>query len=198
MIPRINSRSFAGLLAAIPFLFGACVTHIKTDVTQNPPPAEKFSAFTRFELAKIGLAPPYAGQAPNERALVKIQQNVSLKMTPILAAWNAASASSGRTLVIEPRITEIKFISVGSRIMAGALAGSSAVILRAKITDKETSAVIATPEFFARASAMGGNWSLGATDNIMLVRIANRLTDYLLANYGVAVGGPTGAEPPAK
>jgi hypothetical protein len=29
----------------------------------------------------------------------------------------------------------------------------------------------------------------------MLVRIANRLSDYLLANYGQAVGGVTGAEP---
>ena len=31
------------------------------------------------------------------------------------------------------------------------------------------------------------------TDNARLVRIANRLTDSLLANYSAAVGGPTGA-----
>jgi hypothetical protein len=42
---------------------------------------------------------------------------------------------------------------------------------------------------------MGGAWTFGSTDNAMLVRIANRLTDYLAANYASPVGGPTGAEP---
>ena len=42
---------------------------------------------------------------------------------------------------------------------------------------------------------MGGAFSLGGADNAMLVRIANRLTDYLQANFSQAVGGPTGAEP---
>jgi hypothetical protein len=196
----LPSRLWSLPLTVLALALTGCITHIKSDVTQNPPPAEKFSAFSRFELAAITLPPPYAGQAPNERALVKIQQNVSFKMTPQLEAWNASGAppSPARTLLIQPSIAEIKFISVGSRVMAGALAGSSAVILRARITDKETGAVIATPEFYARASAMGGNWSLGATDNMMLVRIADRLTDYLKANYTAAVGGPSGAEPPKK
>lgn len=193
----MRSRFLALLLALLPLFLGACVTHIKPTVVQNPPPAEKFSGFNHFELSKIVLPPPYAGQAPNERALIKIQENVSLKMTPALAGWNATGASAApvRTLRIEPTITEIKFISVGSRLMAGPIPGSSAVILRARITDKETGAVIAYPEFYARANAMGGNWSLGTTDNMMLVRVADRLTAYLLANYPAAVGGPSGADP---
>ncbi len=55
--------------------------------------------------------------------------------------------------------------------------------------------MIAEPIFYARAAAMSGAYSLGGADNAMLVRIANRLSDYLLANYGQAVGGVTGAEP---
>src|SRR5882757_7559490 len=88
----MRSRFLALLLTLLPLLFGACVTHIKPTVVQNPPPAEKFSAFNHFELSKVVLPPPYAGQAPNERALIKIQENVSLKMTPALAGWNAAGA----------------------------------------------------------------------------------------------------------
>lgn len=184
------------LLLAI-WLVGGCATQIKTDVTQNPAPAERFSQFTRFEMAKITLVPPYAGQEANEKALLKIQENVDLKMTPALATWNGAAAAGAatRTLRIEPVIPEIKFINATSRVFAGALAGSSAVILRVRITEKETGKVIAEPEFYARAAAMGGAYSLGTTDNVMLVRIAGRLTDYLLANYSQAVGGPTGAEP---
>jgi len=46
---------------------------------------------------------------------------------------------------------------------------------------------IANPEFFQRAAAMGGNYSLGATDNDMIARVATR---YLEENYAQAVGGP--------
>ena len=178
-------------------LLGGCVTHITTDITQNPPPAEKFAGFTRFELAKVALVAPYAGHEANESALVKIQENVSLKTDPLLQGWNAAGATVTpvRTLVITPVVTEIKFIRVGIRILAGALPGSSAVILRATITEKETGQAIASPLFFARAAAMGGRWTFGVTDNLMLTRVADRFTDYLAANYGAAVGGPTGAEP---
>lgn len=199
-MPTSFRHLFAFAIAAVALLSG-CATHIKTDIVQNPPPAEKFSAYTKFELAKLTMVPPYAGQAPNERAMVKIQENVDLKMKPLLEAWNqrGASVSPARTLVITPVITEIKFISGGKRALAGAMAGSSAVIIVAKITDKETGAVVGNPTFYARAAAMGGAWTFGSTDNVMLTRIAGRLTNYLEANYPAAVGGPSGAvDPEAK
>ena len=54
--------------------------------------------------------------------------------------------------------------------------------------------MLAQPEFFQRAAAMGGAWSIGGTDNGMLERIATIAQDYLVRNYDQAVGGPTGAE----
>jgi hypothetical protein len=192
---HLHPTAIALVIAAA--CLGGCVTHITTAVLQNPPPAEKFSAFTRFELARITLVPPYAGQEANERALVKIQENLSLKSDPLLAHWNEAGATAApvRTLVVTPVVTEIKFISGGSRFWAGALAGSSAVILKARITEKETGREVAAPLFYARAAAMGGAWTFGATDNLMLARVADRLSDYLAANYTAAVGGPTGQDP---
>ena len=185
------------LLAAPGMSFAGCATQIKTSVAQNPPPAEPIANFFRIELGRVRMLPPYAGQAPNEAALVKIQENVSARMDPALADWNRRTESpgAGRTLVIDPVIEEIKFISGAKRFRAGAYAGSSAVILRATLTEKETGRLVAAPMFYAKAAAMGGAWSFGGTDNAMLVRIANRLTDYLLANFDAAVGGPTGAEP---
>jgi hypothetical protein len=190
-----NIRSTLFLLAAVLFA-GGCVTHIKTDVLQNPPPAEKFANFSRFELSNIALVPPYAGQEANEKALVKIQQNLSLRTTPMLEGWSREKAGAApRTLLIEPTVTEIKFINATSRVWAGALAGSSAVILRVKITEKESGRVVAEPHFYARAAAYSGAFSIGAADNAMLIRVANRVADYLQANFTEAVGGRTGAEP---
>jgi hypothetical protein len=190
-------RLLSSLLLAATFLCGGCATNIKTQDTQNPPPAEKFSNFSRFEMPRIALAPAFAGQEANEKALIKIQENVDLRMNPLLTAWNGRTPSAGasRTLLIEPTVTEIKFINATSRVWAGAMAGSSAVILRVKLSEKETGKVIAEPHFYARAAAYSGAFSLGGADNAMLVRVANRLSDYLQGNFDQAVGGVTGAEP---
>ncbi len=183
-------------LLCLAALAAGCATQIKTSVVDNPPPSEKFSNFARIEMEPLRLVPPYAGQGANETALLKIQENLDLRMKPALQGWNAAEAAAeARTLRIVPVVEEIKFISGGNRFWAGAMAGSSAVKVRVRITDKASGALVAEPEFYARAAAMGGAWSVGGTDNAMLVRIANRLSDYLIANHPAAVGGPTGAEP---
>lgn len=197
----MNSRlilkrlSLLGLLAIASFFTG-CATNIAPTLLQNPPPAEKLSSFTNFELQPITMLAPYAGQESNERAAKKIQENFSLRVDPLIRTWNEAGASSAtkRTLVIKPVITEIKFIGGGARFWAGALAGSSAVIAHVDLIDKETGKRIANPEFYARAAAMAGAWTFGSTDNVMLVRIANRMADYLSLNYAAAVGSPTGAD----
>lgn len=194
ILPRSLLLPFFALFA---LLATGCVTNIKTDVLNNPPPAEKFSNFNRFEIGRITLVPPYAGQEANEKALVKIQENLDLRATPLLASWNEKGAAStpARTLVITPVVTEVKFIGAGTRVWVGGFAGSSAVILRVEITEKETGKVVANPHFYARAAAISGAWSFGAADNAMLVRVANRLSDYLEGNYSQAVGGRTGQDP---
>lgn len=196
-MPRLIKSLLLPLFAVFALLVTGCVTNIKTDLLNNPPPAEKFANFNRFEITKITLVPPYAGQDANEVALVKIQQNLDARMKPLLAKWNTAGAAAtpARTLLIEPVATEIKFISGGKRFFAGAMAGSSAVILKVKITEKETGKVIGEPLFYARAAAYAGAFSVGGADNAMLVRIANRLSDYVEGNYNEAVGGRTGQEP---
>jgi hypothetical protein len=195
----MNLRPLALLSSSLLVLSG-CVNHIHTDITQNPPPAERFADFSHFEMAKVDLVAPFAGQTANEKALVKIQENVSAAMEPVLAEWNRTGATNagGKTLIIEPTVTDIRFIRIGVRLLTGWMSGSSAVILRAKITEKESGKIIATPEFYAQAYAMAGEISFGVADNVMLVRVSKRLTDYLQSNFAQAVGGPSGAEPPAK
>ena len=185
----------AGAMAAL-LLLSACATHIKSNIQTNPPPAEPLMNFTAYEMQPATLAPAFATQGPNQKALVKIQENLSAGMNPTLANWNAAGAAKGgakRTLLIVPLVKEIKFVGGASRFWVGAMAGSSAVILDVTITEKETGKVIATPEFYDVGKAMSGGWSMGTTDNLMLVNIANRVTEYLIKNYSTAVGGPSGA-----
>ncbi|MEO6992424.1 MAG: hypothetical protein ABI273_02235 [Lacunisphaera sp.] len=191
---RLKIQRYLSL--ALTLLLAGCVTHITTDVTENPPPTEKFSDFSQIYLQPVTVVAPYKGQEANEKALVKIQENITATMTPLLAKWNEArsTATAPRTLVITPVITEIKFINATARVWSGAFSGSSAVILKVQISEKESGHIIAEPIFYARAAAMGGAWTFGTTDNLMLTRIAERFTDYLANNYASAVGGPTGQD----
>ena len=189
-------RGGARLLAllATSLLLSACVTKIKPTVTWNPPPDTALSGFSKYELRPVQLAPSVERKNSVEKAMVKIQENVDHKLVPLLGRWTLAAEEGGQTLVIEPRVEELKFVGGGKRFLVGWMAGSSAVRFTLTLRTEPGGEVIATPEFFQRAAAYGGMWSMGGTDNAMLVRVSTVLQEYLERNYDEAIGGPTGLE----
>lgn len=171
---------------------GNVVSYIEPKNATNPPPAKPFNQFQRFEVRPITMDAPYAGQDANEVAKGSIQANLDERITPVLADWNGKPAGNApHTLVIEPHIEHVKFISGGRRFWAGAMAGGSAVLMTVKFTDATTGEVVAQPEFYQHANKMGAAWSFGATDKAMLVRVAGMITNYVRNNYDTAVGGST-------
>ncbi len=168
---------------------------IEASSPTNPAPAEALSAFQRFEVVPLAMGAPWAGQAANEAAKTNLQANLDERLGPWLAEVNAgADADAGRVLRIEPYIGGIRFITGGKRVFAGAFAGKSRVLLRLRLVDVATGAVIAEPEFYQHAAGMAGAYSFGGADKAMLERVATLAADYLRANHAAAVGGPTGAE----
>ncbi|MFZ6657759.1 hypothetical protein [Undibacterium sp. TJN19] len=132
------------------------------------------------------------GYAGDMSGLTKINENIQKDMASYVDTWNKRP-DNGRTLIIEPIVEEMQFKHGAKRILLGPLAGSSGVLLRLKITDA-TGVTIASPEFFQRAGAMAAGFIFGVHDNLMLTRVANLATDYIIANYTTAKGGPTGAD----
>lgn len=176
------------LIFAAAFL-SACATNIHPTVASNPPPTRALSTFGMFEIKPLTVD----DSVKEPDAVAKIREVCGSRLGDLIAGWNRGK---GATLVIEPRIRELKFVSGANRVFAGAMAGSSAVRITAKLYDKSSGAVIAEPEFYQRASAWSGSFTYGAQDNDMLRRICTVAEDYLRRNYVQAVGGPTGSEPP--
>ncbi|MBN2717041.1 MAG: hypothetical protein JXX14_14415 [Deltaproteobacteria bacterium] len=163
--------------------------------TANPPPTVPFSSFRYFKLMPVTIAPQYADHQANQRAHRKIEENLNAHFSGMLQSWNTAVRQAPyQTLVIEPKIVEIKFISGGARFMAGAMAGSSVVVMHVDYRDEASGNVISHAEFYQKANAMGGSYSMGATDNDMLRRIADLVAEFTRNNFSQAIGGPTGAE----
>lgn len=168
---------------------------VQASSTRNPAPAEAFSAFDRFEVARITMGEPWAGQKANEAALVNLQAALDERTTPWLAEVNAPTdATSPRLLRIEPYVAGIRYITGGKRVFAGAFAGKSRVLLKLRIVDAATGAVVAEPEFYQHAAGMAGAYSFGGADKAMLERVATLAVDYLRANHAAPTGGPTGWE----
>ncbi|MFZ6758558.1 hypothetical protein ACO0K9_15250 [Undibacterium sp. Ji50W] len=170
-------------------LLQGCATSVKATSMQNPPPSEAFSGFGRIRVQPVVFRPGYDG---DKSGLVKINQNIQEDLASSLANWNMRP-DNGRVLIIEPVIEEMEFKHGVKRVMLGPLAGSSGVLMRMKITDGNGK-VVALPEFFQRANAMAAGFVFGVHDNLMLTRVANLASRYIMDNYSSAIGGQTGAD----
>ena len=164
--------------------------------SENPPPKEALNKFNRFEMEPISIGAPFAGQKGNEVAKQKLQANLDLRANPLLAEWNAMPAGEApRILKIQPSIRYIRFITGGKRFFAGAFAGGSSILVNVNLVDAASGEVIASPEFYQHANAMGAAYSFGGTDKAMLIRVSNMATEYLRNNYSQAVGGSVSVAP---
>ncbi len=93
-----------------------------------------------------------------------------------------AAAGFGQGLLIEPDLVALKKVGTAERIWVGPMAGSSAVLLRLRFTDAHTKVVLAEPVFYSKASAWGGAFSFGASDNAMLSRLTSDACQYSRRN----------------
>jgi hypothetical protein len=188
----MNNKRRTVLLASAVLAAGlmqGCATKIKASSTDNPPPSKPFSAYSRIEVKPVVFKAGYQGDAAG---LAKIDENLKKDLAPKLSQWNSRAAN-GNTLVVEPVVEEMSFKHGAKRVLLGPLVGSSGVLMRVTFRDNKGN-VIATPEFFQRTAAFSGGYSFGVMDNMMLTRVANLASGYIIANYDKAVGGPTGAD----
>ena len=166
-------------------LSASCATHIRKPEGPPPPPSVKFTQFDSAILKHVEIAPQLADSGANQKAVKKIDEHLQTKMKyvfPDVQEPGTSAPAKGRTLTISPYVSDIKFIGGGARFWAGAMAGSSAVLMKVTYTDSDGH-VIADPEFYADANAFAGAFSIGATDNLMLDRIADDIVNYTKLNH---------------
>ncbi|MCS0587733.1 hypothetical protein ACFQ09_00960 [Massilia norwichensis] len=170
-------------------LMQGCATRIKAASTDNPPPSKAFSAYSRIVVKPVVFREGYHG---SQAGLAKIEENLRKDLGEKAEQWNNRP-NDGSVLTVEPVVEELSFKRIATRVFLGPLAGSSGVLMRVSFRDQNGN-VIANPEFFQRTAAFSGGFTLGVTDNLMLTRVANLASGYIIANYDKAVGGPTGAD----
>lgn len=181
----VSSRNLFLSLFMVLGLMG-CATHI-TKPAEPPQPAKiKLGSFPAVYMKDVSISDAFAESGANQKALNKINEIMfnNMKMTfPNLQKLSASSEKTAKSgLIIQPHIKEIKFIGGAARFWAGAMAGSSAVLLQTTFIDSKDNSIIANPEFYRAAGAYAGAWSMGGADNRMLEDIANDVVQYASYN----------------
>ncbi|MFH1146916.1 MAG: hypothetical protein V1736_04335 [Pseudomonadota bacterium] len=183
------TRAISRLLFAtvlVTFLASGCATRICAPKSPNQPVKTKLSEFDAVVLSPSVILEPYSQGEMNRRATRKIDENITLRLKEIfpklVTGENAEEAPGGRVLKIEPIVEEIKFINAAARVWVGPLAGSSAVRMKVIYRDLSTGEIIADPSFFKKGNAMAGTFTVGTTDNMMLVQITDQIAAFTTDN----------------
>lgn len=162
---------------------------------QNPPPAVALSTFDRFEVVPLTLAEGLDAHRGNVVAQRYLQVDLDERVPQLVEPRNTDTAT--RTLVIQPQISDIRFITGGKRLVFGGFAGKSWAVLKMRLIDKATGDVVAEPQFLQHANSILAGYSLGAADKLMLARLADMAAAYLKNNFDRPVGGAVAiAAPP--
>jgi hypothetical protein len=182
------------LAATLGLACGSSAAFNEPTVKTNPPPTELLAEFAEVELAPMTIGPNAAGQDDDGRVLAKVDELLRTRTQHFVTNWgkDAASPPKFGKLRISPEITELRFVTRGQRIWAGAMYGNSAIVAQVSFLHVDSDTVVAQPIFFVRATAMGGSY--GAQDAAMLERVAEMMADYIFDNYDRQVGSPTGVE----
>jgi hypothetical protein len=172
------------------------LTQVALAAPANPAPTNKLQGYSGYELKALTVDSTVGDKKNLDKVVAKVDESIHQNVNPILATWNATpDAQNTQKLVIEPHLTELHKPSGATRFFAGAMAGDGYIKMKVVITEQPSGKVVAEPEFYRRANAMAGAWTMGAHDNAMLDKVAGLMANYLNANYSEAVGGATGYEP---
>ena len=142
----------------------------------------------KFDVVLTTPACPVKG-ALHDQAKAAVAKDLETRLRavlqPMLTRWSAASGQRpARTLIVQPRVTQLRVIHGATRAFVGAFAGDSSITMDLELRDAATGAVIAKPSIARNANAMAGAWSFGATDRNLLDYITNIASEYLERHHG--------------
>jgi hypothetical protein len=160
-------------------------TVVKEQSGQLPAPTTPLSSYARFELKPMEMADSVANDQAKAAVAKDLDTRLQAVVQPMLTRWNTASGDRpAKTLIVQPRVTQLRVIHGATRVFAGAMAGDSSITMDLELRDAATGAVIAKPSIARSANAMAGAWSFGATDRNLLDYVTNIASEYLERHHG--------------
>jgi hypothetical protein len=149
------------------------------------PPSQRLSEFSAFELKAMEMNTAVSERQEKVEVAGELEKRLHARLEPLLEAWKADPnrPQTGDTLVITPRLQGLRVVSGGARFWIGEWAGDSTIDMDLELTNARTGAILANPRIIQAANAMGGAWTVGATDKNLLNYVAEVAHQYLSDSY---------------
>ena len=172
-------------------LFSLMLFGCATQVTETPSPVTpskaRFGDFEKVILVRAAIAPTYAKHEANIKAVNKIDEVFASRINAILdnvdiktvEQVEAMKLSDPKVLVIKPYVKQIKFIGGAARFWAGAMAGSSVVVMDVAF-ERGDGQLLSNPGFMRKAGAYTD--AFGVASNRMLNDVVEDVANYVMAN----------------
>lgn len=146
--------------------------------------SKPLSEFAAYDLKAMSLSPEVAGRPEKVEQAAILEEKIRKKLQPLLAEWTKSTNPGGSgTLTVQPELVRLKIVSGGARFFAGAWVGESYIDLDLRLIEAATNKQIAKPRITKNASAFGGAWSIGQTDQNLHDYIAHITHQFMIENY---------------
>lgn len=152
------------------------------EVARMVPASKRLSTFAHYEVRDMKLTAEIAGDEAKRDYANRLESMLTAKISTTLDGWGSAPDATGGTLVIEPVLNNLRIVSTGARVWAGAWAGDSNIDMTLNLIEAESGDVIASPRVERSSSATAGAWSSGSTDQNLLDYIVDISVQYLIDN----------------
>lgn len=90
------------------------------------------------------------------------------------------SPGGAGTLVIDADVEDLRIVSTGARVWAGAFAGKSHMTVKVTARDGATGAVVGQTELESDNNAFGASWSFGASDRGLPTDMGPVVADFVI------------------
>lgn len=146
-------------------------------------PSKPLSSFATHELKPMTFSAEVAERPEKVEQGRILEAKIADKLRPLFAEW-AAAPQAGRAgkLFVQPEVVKLRVVSGGARFFAGAWSGDSFIDLDLILTD-DTGMQIARTRITRNASALGGAFSVGKTDQNLHDYMASIVHQYMVESY---------------
>jgi hypothetical protein len=171
-------------VSACALAVAGCATNIAPQNHTILPSKVRLASFENYVVRPLAVE-KMEGDSGDQAAITRMDTEIRACLANVfrgLKEGPISDAAKGKALLIEPIIVDLKKVNVAERFWVGPLAGSSAVLLKLKLSDDGVKEIVAEPTFYAKANAWGGAFTFAATDNAMLSRIVSDACNYARQN----------------
>ena len=157
----------------------------RREVSSLPPPQERLSSFTDFELLPFDYTSAVKDDADKLRVAAELENKLKARLAPLFIRWHdyGANEKRRRTLVIAPVLGRLRVVGTANRVFSGAYAGDSYIELDLQLKTGLTGERIGVLPLRIHADATQSTLTLGSGDRNLIDDVVEITYKYLTDSY---------------